>query len=138
MEATIGVPPNFVTRLLKLDGLAVFAMTVTAYALIGGNWWLFTLLILAPDLAFLAMALGPKTGAKVYDVVHSYTFPIIVGAIGYFSGIGWLLPIALIWAAHIGIDRAIGYGLKYPSSIETTHLGLIGRARKDAKLADAS
>ena len=60
--------------------------------------------------------------------------PIVFGALGYLTGIGWLLPVALIWVAHIGADRALGYGLKYPQSIETTHLGLIGRAGKAARV----
>ena len=31
--------------------------------------------------------------------------------------------IALIWAAHIGVDRVLGYGLKYPTAFRDTHLG---------------
>ncbi|MDD9911252.1 MAG: DUF4260 family protein, partial [Ahrensia sp.] len=37
------------------------------------------------------------------------------------------LAIALIWAAHISGDRALGYGLKYESNFKHTHLGKIGR-----------
>jgi hypothetical protein len=129
----LAVPPKFVQRLLRLDGLAVLVASVAAFAFVGGNWWLFSLLILAPDLAFLTIPLGTATMAKVYDVVHSYALPFILGAIGLGSGIGWMLPVALIWAAHIGADRALGYGLKYPEAIETTHLGLIGRTRKAAR-----
>lgn len=33
--------------------------------------------------------------------------------------------VALIWLLHIGFDRAIGYGLKYPSSFKETHLGRV-------------
>jgi len=32
---------------------------------------------------------------------------------------------ALIWAAHIGFDRFLGYGLKYPVAFRVTHLGSI-------------
>ena len=102
-----GIPPKSVTRLLRLDGLAVAAAVIAAYAVMGGNWWLFAALILAPDLSFLAIALGEKAAARTYNVVHSYALPIILGAAGYFSGIAWMLPVALIWAAHIGIDRAV-------------------------------
>ncbi len=132
-----GIPPKSVTRLLRLDGLAVALAAIAVYALTGGNWWLFALLILAPDLAMLGLLAGEKIGAQIYNVVHSYTLPIALGAIGHFSGLGWMLPVVLIWIAHIGIDRAVGYGLKYPSSIHHTHLGVMGKARKAAKLADA-
>jgi hypothetical protein len=44
----------------------------------------------------------------------------------------WLLneqvSIALIWFAHIGFDRALGYGLKYPSAFQNTHMGRIGKS----------
>lgn len=132
-----GIPPKSVTRLLRLDGLAVAVAAIAAYAMIGGNWWLFAALILAPDLSMLGLVLGEKAGAKIYNVVHSYALPLIAGAVGFFAGIAWLLPVALIWAAHIGIDRAVGYGLKYPSAIDHTHLGLMGKAKKAARLANA-
>lgn len=134
MEA--GIPPKPVTRLLRVDALAVFVAAVAAYAIIGGNWWLFALLILAPDLSFLAIALGEKTAIRTYNLVHSYTLPIVLGAIGYFAAVSWMLPVALIWAAHIGMDRAIGYGLKYPGALNITHLGLMGKAKKAATLAN--
>ena len=130
------VPPRFVTRLLRLDGLAVFVASVGAYSIMGGNWWLFAALILAPDLAFLAIPFGRRAMAMTYDVVHSYLLPITLGAIASLTSEQWLLAVALIWGAHIGADRALGYGLKYPDSIETTHLGLIGKSRKAAALAD--
>jgi hypothetical protein len=39
------------------------------------------------------------------------------------------LSLATIWIAHIGFDRALGYGLKYGSGFTHTHLGRIGRDR---------
>jgi len=137
MLAVLGIPPRPVTTLLRLDGLAVGVGAVVAFAVTGGNWWLFAALILAPDLAFLAMGLGAKRAATVYNVVHSYTWPIILIGAGLLAPVGWLVSVGLIWGAHIGIDRAVGYGLKYPDSIETTHLGLIGKARKAQQSANA-
>ena len=32
------------------------------------------------------------------------------------------IKLGLIWLAHIGMDRAIGYGLKYPTNHKDTHL----------------
>ena len=34
--------------------------------------------------------------------------------------------VALVWFAHIGMDRALGYGLKYDTDFKDTHLGRIG------------
>jgi hypothetical protein len=76
--------------------------------------------------------LGEKTGARIYNFMHTYTHPLIVGAIGWFAGWPVLVEIGLIWAAHIAMDRAIGYGLKYPGLKDHTHLGLMGKAKQHA------
>lgn len=130
MSHTPGFPPSSVTRQLRIEGLVGFVAAVTAYWFLGGNWWLFALLLLAPDLSFLGLYAGEKAGAKIYNLAHTYTVPALLGAIGWFGDIHWLIEIGLIWAAHIGMDRALGYGLKYPGFDHHTHLGLIGKARK--------
>ncbi|MFO7892188.1 MAG: DUF4260 family protein [Longimicrobiales bacterium] len=33
---------------------------------------------------------------------------------------------AAVWAAHIGMDRALGFGLKGPDAFQQTHLGWVG------------
>ena len=86
----------------------------------------------------VGFAFGGTAGARTYNIVHSYTLPIILGAAGHFLGPAWLLHVAMIWVAHIAIDRAIGYGLKYATSFQHTHLGVMGKARKTQPLADAS
>lgn len=130
-----GHPPQSVTAILRLEGFVAFATAVTAYWFLGGNWWLFAVLLLAPDLAFFAYSAGARTGAKVYNLAHTYTVPAALGAVGWFGGIPMLVEIALIWTAHVGADRALGYGLKYPGYDHQTHLGPMGKA---AKLANAS
>ncbi len=132
-----GVPPGSVVKLLRLEGLAVLAAALAAYWFTGGNWWVFALLLPAPDLSFLAYTAGEKTGAKVYNLMHTYTVPAVLGAIGWFGGVAWLVPVALIWVAHIGMDRALGYGLKYPESFKQTHLGGMGGKKKAEPLANA-
>ena len=129
-----GYPPQSVVLPLRIEGFVVLAVTVTAYWFLGGNWWLFALLLLAPDLAFFAYSAGAKTGAKVYNLVHTYTVPAMLGAAGWVSATPMLVEIALIWVAHIGADRALGYGLKYPGYDHQTHLGPMGKA---GKLANA-
>lgn len=131
------IPPKDVTVLLRIDGFAVAAATIAAYALLGGNWWIFALLILAPDLSMLGGFAGPVIGAKAYNLAHSYFVPVVIGLVAWFAGATWLVPYLLIWVAHIAIDRALGFGLKYPGSFNETHLGIIGKGRKEATLANA-
>lgn len=117
------------TRLLRLENTALAAMIIGLYWQIGASWWLFAALILAPDLAFFFYLRGPKAGAIAYNVAHSWIGPVLAGAVGWFWAQPVVVSVALIWAAHIGIDRALGYGLKYQSGFSDTHLGQIGRGR---------
>lgn len=138
-SATAGFPPGHVTTLLRVEGLAVFVAALVAFQMLGGNWWLFALLILAPDLSMLGFLAGGKTGARIYNYAHTHSVPLALGGIAWLAGATWLVPYALIWIAHIGVDRALGYGLKYPGIDRATHLGWIGKIRKKGQpLADAS
>ena len=130
MPATPGFPPKSVALQLRIEGLFALAGAVTAYWFLGGNWWLFATLLLAPDLAFFGYAAGEKWGARVYNFTHTYTHPAILGAVGWFGGVPLLVELALIWGAHIAMDRAVGYGLKYPGLNGQTHLGPMGKAKK--------
>ncbi len=133
-----GFPPSEVSTLLRIEGLAAFAAAIATYQVLGGNWWLFAALILVPDLAFLGYARGGVFGARVYNLAHTYTLPAALAALAYITGALYLLPFAAIWVAHIGLDRALGYGLKYPGLDHQTHLGAMGKLRKQGrKLANA-
>ena len=80
------------------------------------------MLALAPDLSMVGYAAGPAVGAAAYDVAHTYSLPVGLAAIGVLADADLAVQIGLIWTAHIGVDRAIGYGLKYRSGFEDTHL----------------
>jgi len=127
-------PPGMVTGgvkvLLRLEGLVLFAGMVLLYAVWGGSWWLFAILFLAPDLSFLAYLTDARTGAIVYNAAHSYLAPVALMTLGFGLPEPLTLSIAMIWLAHIGIDRALGYGLKYTAGFGVTHLGRIGKAAK--------
>jgi hypothetical protein len=112
---------------LRLEGLAVAAVGVYLYARGGHSWLLFAALCLAPDVSFAAYLGGPRVGAFGYNVLHSYVGPLALAAVSLAAG--WSPAIALIWATHIGVDRLLGYGLKYPAAFGDTHLGVVGRAR---------
>ncbi|MDZ4365402.1 DUF4260 domain-containing protein [Brevundimonas sp.] len=115
--------------LLRMEGLAILALTVFLYQRTGASWWLFAGLFLVPDLSFLAYAIGRGAGTVAYNMTHSEVGPVILAAAGL-TVMPVLLPIALIWGAHVGWDRMLGYGLKYATSFDHTHLGPIGKAAR--------
>jgi len=108
--------------MLSLEGLTVFISSIAAYGFIGGNWWLFALLLLSPDLVFIIYAMNKVAGTHAYNVVHSYSLPVALGILSLIGGWQLGLTLAIIWFAHIGMDRTIGYGLKYVSDFKDTHL----------------
>src|ERR1700689_351271 len=105
-----------VRALLRLEALALFLAAVALYVHSGAGWKLFAILILVPDLSMVFFLGGPRICAMAYNTVHSTHGPIALAAASFFISQPLLMPIALIWAAHVGIDRALGYGLKYPSA----------------------
>jgi hypothetical protein len=88
----------------------------------GYGWLLLVVLFLAPDLSMLGYAAGPRIGTLAYDVVHTYVGPIALGVMGVLGGSELAIQLALIWTAHIGLDRLLGYGLKYPTGFKDTHM----------------
>ncbi len=123
-----GAVTGGVRALLRLEGLALLSAMLLLYWVREGSWWLFALLFLAPDLSFLAYLAGPKAGAAVYNAAHSTLAPVALMAGGFALASPLSFSIATIWLAHIGFDRALGYGLKYSAGFSFTHLGRIGRA----------
>jgi hypothetical protein len=114
--------------LLRLEGLTLFVGMTLLYAVWDGSWWVYGILFLAPDLSFAAYLAGPRIGAIIYNAAHSYMAPMALMTTGFALSSPLVLSIAMIWLAHIGIDRALGYGLKYSAGFGFTHLGRIGRA----------
>jgi Domain of unknown function (DUF4260) len=108
--------------LLRLEGAAVGASAIAVYFWADYPWWLLVVLALAPDLSFLGYAGGPRIGSLVYDVAHTYLLAVPVAAVGVLADADLAVQLGLIWVAHIGIDRALGYGLKYPTRFDDTHL----------------
>jgi hypothetical protein len=124
---TTGAVTGGVRTLLRLEGLTLFAGMTLLYAVWGGSWWIYVIVFLLPDLSFAAYLADPKTGAIVYNAAHSYMAPVTLMTVGFALASPLWLSIAMIWMAHIGIDRALGYGLKYSAGFGFTHLGSIGK-----------
>jgi len=116
-------PPRAVALILRAEALVEFALSLAAYRYYGGLWLTFGGLFLAPDLAMAGYAAGPRAGAAAYNMAHTFLAPAVLALIGVVLPVSPLVQMALIWAAHIAFDRAVGYGLKYPAGFAATHLG---------------
>jgi hypothetical protein len=108
--------------LLRLEGLAVLAGALALYFHAGYGWVLLVVLALAPDLAAVGYLAGNRVGAAAYNVAHTYVGPVVLATIGVLGDIDTATQLSLIWLVHIGADRLLGYGLKYPSAFRDTHL----------------
>lgn len=126
--AVAGIP----RLILRLEGLALFILATWAFAQTGQSWWLYAILFFSPDLSFMGYMAGPKVGAALYNAVHTTIGPAILAGLGLLVTSSVFLGLAALWAAHIGFDRLVGYGLKYATAFSDTHLGHIGRKRADA------
>src|ERR1700742_1106928 len=104
-EAT-GAVTGGLRTMLRLEGLTLFAGMTLLYAVWGGSWWIYVILFLVPDLSFLAYLSGPKFGAVIYNVAHSYMAPMALMTTGFATASPLTLSIAMIWLAHIRIARA--------------------------------
>jgi hypothetical protein len=119
-------------RILRLEGAAVLLVSVLSYfTFLHGHWGWFALLILAPDLSLLGyIAKNPtRWAAMLYNLAHNYVFPAILGLVAWRIGSPLCAQITAIWTAHIGMDRVLGYGLKYPEVFKPTHLQAVGAWR---------
>lgn len=115
---------------LRVEGLALGLLCVWLYSFLPQPWWLFALLFLVPDLSILGYLRGPRLGALAYNIVHSWALAAVLAVVGWYfwDANSFALSLALILGAHIGLDRALGYGLKLPSNFHDTDLGRIGKA----------
>jgi len=117
------------TALQRLEGLVFLVAGIWVFAESGETWWLFGLLLLAPDLSMLGYLYTPSMGASAYNVGHALIGPALLFAWGAIADSSLLIALAAVWLAHVGVDRLAGYGLKYSDGFVHTHLGTIGPDR---------
>jgi Domain of unknown function (DUF4260) len=127
---------------LRAEGLTLLATALLLYSATHQRWWLVPALILLPDLFMAGYIRGNRIGAAVYNAGHSYPLPALVSL----AGLAWhhplVLALGLLWLAHIGMDRLVGYGLKYDRGFKRTHLGELastvgGRSRRVRQPSDS-
>jgi hypothetical protein len=108
--------------LLHVEGAAILFTTVILYAQGRFRWWLYAALFLAPDLFMLGYLANTRAGSAIYNFAHTLAGPLTLLAIGLIVPAPQVFPYGLIWLSHIGFDRMLGYGLKYPTQFKDTHL----------------
>jgi uncharacterized protein DUF4260 len=132
--ATTGSPADGMVvgtprRLLRVEGATLFAGSLIAYSTTDQAWWLVPLTLLLPDLTMIGYLSSPRLGSYLYNLGHSTPVPAAIVAIGWWQDKSLVAALGLVWLAHIGLDRLIGYGLKYDDHFQHTHLGRLGRNR---------
>jgi hypothetical protein len=108
--------------LLHLEGASIFVLVIFLYRASHFSWGLLALLFLAPDLFMLGYLIDAEWGAVFYNLVHTYVCPVVLLLISFGLPAPQLTPYGLIWLAHLGFDRMLGFGLKYPTVFKDTHL----------------
>jgi hypothetical protein len=129
MTTIQGTTTGGVRTVLRLEALGVLILALAVNEKWGVSWGHFALFFFAPDLSMLGYFAGPRFGAASYNAGHSYLGAMACLALGVLLPEPLFLDAGILWFAHIGFDRALGYGLKYSTGFGATHLGLIGKKR---------
>lgn len=109
--------------LLRLEGIALGGAALSVYLHLDYSVLALIALLVSVDLSLLGFLAGRRVGTLTYNLAHTTAFPLALGTIGVLADDGGVaVQVALAWLAHIGIDRALGLGLKYPSGFKDTHL----------------
>lgn len=114
-------------RLLQLEQAAIMAACYLASLHLGYAWWVFFALLLLPDISMVGYAINSKWGAVLYNLFHHQGVAIGVIGIGLYTSQQYALLGGIVLLGHSAMDRVFGYGLKYTSSFQDTHLGKIGK-----------
>ncbi len=111
-----------IKTILKFEGLAVFLVCIYFYNRLDASWLLFVLLWLLPDISMVGYFKDKKIGAIMYNAVHNYILAWLIIFLGLWQSDNFIISLGVILASHIGLDRFLGYGLKYASGFKDTHV----------------
>ncbi|OAT73604.1 DUF4260 domain-containing protein [Parageobacillus thermoglucosidasius] len=111
--------------ILQLEGLFVLLFCMYFYSTYDHGWGLFLLFLLLPDISMLGYFINVKIGTLFYNLFHTYVTSALPLAWGIITHSDLSIIAGLIWTAHIGMDRLLGYGLKYPTHFKDTHFSKI-------------
>lgn len=127
IQIETGVWTRVNTWVLRMEGFSLLLICTFLYFHEKGSLWLFLLLLFFPDVSMLGYLIGTKTGTVFYNLMHNIICPLFLVFLSVYIDEPLLTQLALIWLAHIGADRFIGFGLKYPTYFKDTHLHRLGK-----------
>ncbi|MEZ5106070.1 MAG: DUF4260 domain-containing protein [Draconibacterium sp.] len=116
---------------LKIEEISMLFLSFYVSQLLGYEWWLFILFLFTPDFSMLGYIIGKKTGAIIYNIFHYKFTAVFIGIIGYTNSISELAFAGAILLGHSSFDRLFGYGLKYSTGFNSSHLGAIGNKNNE-------
>jgi hypothetical protein len=119
--------------MLRLEGAAVFIAAATLYWNFGFSFWIFIAVFLAIDLSMLGYLVSTRMGTITYNLGHHYAIPVAFGMYGILASAETSLMIAIIWFGHIGMDRVVGYGFKFPNDSHQTHIKLLAQTESKSE-----
>jgi len=114
-------------NILKLEEAAMFTLCIYALNVFHVSWWVYLLILIAPDISFIGYAAGNKVGAVCYNLFHHKGIATAIFMAGFILKDEWLQIIGIVLFGHSSMDRMFGYGLKLNEGFKYTHLGVIGR-----------
>jgi hypothetical protein len=109
--------------------------SLIAYSTTRQSWWLVPFTLLVPDLVMVGYLRGTRVGAHMYNLAHSTPLPAALAGFSWWLHEHLALALGLVWLAHIGMDRLMGYGLKYGDHFQHTHLGRPGKHKTGTEIA---
>lgn len=115
---------------LKLEEATLFLLCIFLFSLLNFDWWWFPVLLLVPDIGMIGYAIDSKIGAFSYNILHNRVVASLVAMYSLTSDNQYWQLVAIILLAHISLDRALGFGLKYKDSFNNTHLGVFENNKK--------
>lgn len=118
---------NSMRRLLKLEDLGAFLLSIFLFSQLDFAWWVYPALLLLPDFSMLGYLVNTKVGALLYNFFHHQLLGMACWMLGIWLSLPALALAGVILFGHSAMDRLFGYGLKYPDSFHNTHLGWIGK-----------
>lgn len=113
-------------RLIRLEELGMFALSVALFSTLEYAWWWYPALILLPDLSMAGYLFNAKAGARLYNLFHHKGTAVLIWLSGLYAGSPVVQLAGLVLFGHASMDRVFGYGLKFKDSFKHTHLGRIG------------
>ena len=117
---------NYPVLFQRAESAAIFLAATYVYFSNHYSWIVYVVLLFSFDIFMIGYVMNGRIGALLYNLGHSMILPSLLVVVYLIHRSDITLGLTCLWFAHIGIDRALGYGLKLTTGFRHTHLGTIG------------